>query len=246
MTDKLSFEKVTVLRGRQLHELRKWLRQPVGVNVKFVRHGRPVHVLATLSMHPMISSLSLGGDETDFEPGDMETCTTIAQGFTELKRLRVAEIDLDEDLLSTLVTLPKLEELKLSNLTLHSSFVPLVQFMRTAPSGGTLDLKNVHITGDNWHHLARQSLVTSVRIRDCGLTDEDAEALVSVLSGCTELEHLDLSHNAFSFRAVNPLMRIALLSKSISLLDLRGNDFNYVDKEKMQEVASAKIMSILV
>ena len=246
MGDVCTLDNVTVLKSRELAALRKHLKSPVKVVIDFARHGRPAHVLTTLSMHPTIVSLEATGHDTDFDPGDIETCNVISGGFAELKRLSLTGVDTSEDMADALLSLSKLEEVRLDSLTLGSTLDPLVRFIRNAPAGSTLDLLHVSILGHFDTYVARQSLLMNLRMRECGLDDAHVEALVSVISGCTELVHLDLSHNLLGSRSVIALMTMVLQSKSLKVVDLRQNKFNFHDKENMEEVASAKIISILV
>lgn len=217
---------------------------PLDLRITFARRGRSKEVMGVLSMHPSLVNLFLDAENADPDHADMEICARVSSGFATLKRMSLAHIDLEEELLECLVSAPILETLGLFSLTLDSPARALVKFLRKVKSGGVLDVVDVNVDFDE--HASFRSEITNIRLRQCYLNDDNVDNLVHVLSDCVNANYLDLSHNDFTSESVDLLMQMVLKNNSLRVVDLRHNNFNYLDKENIREVASAKIISILV
>ncbi|XP_072891918.1 NACHT, LRR and PYD domains-containing protein 3-like isoform X1 [Hemitrygon akajei] len=174
-------------------------------------------LISALSTNPSLTKLDLSDNKLG-DSGVKLVFAALRNPECKIQKLRLYNVGLTdfgaEDLAPALSTNPSLTELNLGSNKLGDSGVKLVFAALRNPG----------------------CKIQKLWLRDVGLTDSDAEDLVSALSTNPSLTVLNLELNSLTDRSVPALCRLIRTLLSLELIDLDGNRFSETGEKELRSL----------
>ncbi|XP_072891575.1 NACHT, LRR and PYD domains-containing protein 3-like isoform X1 [Hemitrygon akajei] len=174
-------------------------------------------LISALSTNPSLTKLDLSDNKLG-DSGVKLVSAALRNPECKIQKLRLNDVGLTdfgaEDLAPALSTNPSLTELNLGSNKLGDSGVKLVSAALRNPG----------------------CKIQKLWLRDVGLTDSDAEDLVSALSTNPSLTVLNLELNSLTDRSVPALCRLIRTLPSLELIDLDGNRFSETGEKELRSL----------